>query len=193
MLFCLISPIPYAVKGFSCPLGWRIVGAVIFSWILSDQTEQTQWSLATQLKIQWDGWWTWWVLLWPADLWHRNWKSKRASAEGQELSNIWQPGPSATRGPSLRLWPIRWLMPPFPVLGGWVWGGKGVLAGVREMGGKLGRSPFLLVGVEGIPMRREKSLSMYHRLTVCPFFANEISGIRLALLWISDTFKMPQP
>ena len=62
------------------------------------------------------------------------------------------------------------------------------MAGVGEMGGKLDRSPFLLVGVEGIPMRREKSLSMYHRLTVCPFFANEISGIRLALLWISDIF-----
>lgn len=67
------------------------------------------------------------------------------------------------------------------------------MAGVREMGGKLGRSPFLLVGVEGIPMRREKSLSMYHRLSVCPFFANEISGIRLALLWISDIFKCLNP
>lgn len=67
------------------------------------------------------------------------------------------------------------------------------MAGVREMGGKLGRSPFLLVAVEGILIRREKSLSMYHRLTVCPFFANEISGIRLALLWISDIFEMPQP
>ena len=54
-------------------------------------------------------------------------------------------------------------------------------------------SSFLLMGIEGVPMRRGKSLRICLRLTVCLFFANKTSGIRPALPWISETLKCLNP